>query len=543
MAADAALIRAPVTPPSPQGVVARRASSLRSFLLRLDAGIPLVAKVAVPVIGAVVLFVAGYLAIAVSSLQRELMDQYVTEARQTAMVVQEEYAADGADRVLLGATLRDLIRFDPSIRQINVYRIVSGSPVLWASSAQPKPASGAQDPRDIEPLVTGVSLHWIEVIDGARVLEAVFPIGVDGSIVASVGVYSNLETVDATSATMTRVVVVLTLVGAVVVAILVGLILQLSVLRPIGRLHRAALRVVAGDLSVRLPQVEGSPPRNEIARVAREFKHMVRAVAEQRVAAEAAAAQLREEKLALTRANEELEGLYRQQSRFVSVVSHEFRTPLTGIQGFSEILRDEEATPAEVREFAGDINREAKRLGRLIGDMLDLDRMRSGRMTLRLEPVDLNEVVSEVAHDMEKVTAEHSIALHLDAAHPSIRGDRDRLVQVVTNLLSNAVKYSPRGGPIELSTEVRDGAVHVAVRDSGVGIPADQLERVFESYARLEDEATRTVNGTGLGLPIVREILRLHGGTVWVESVVGQGSTFHCTVPLLTPGPAPEPNT
>ncbi len=111
-------------------------------------------------------------------------------------------------------------------------------------------------------------------------------------------------------------------------------------------------------------------------------------------------------------------------------------------------------------------------------------------------------------------------------------------MQVVTNLVSNAVKYSPRGGPIEISTAARDGVVGVAVRDSGVGIPADQLERVFEPYTRLEHEATRTVGGTGLGLPIVREILRLHGGRVWVESAPGQGSTFHFTVPLASAEPA-----
>lgn len=540
IAADAALIRAPVSPSSASGVAVRRAKPLGSFLLWLDLAVPLAVKVAVPVIAAIVLFVAGFLAIALPSLQDQLVDQYVAEARQVGMLVQEQYTVSGSDRVALGAALQSHVRVDPSVHQINVYRILSGSPVLWATSGPSELASDVPDPYDVEPLVTGGSLHRIESTDGVRVLETVFPIVVDGSVVASVGIYSTLTTVDATTTTMTRLVVVLTLVGAAVVAILVGLILQLAVLRPIGRLHRAALRVAAGDLSVRLPAGDQSPPRDEIARVSREFKHMVAAVAERRATAEAAAAQLHEEKLALTRANEELEALYRQQSRFVSVVSHEFRTPLTGIQGFSEILRDEDVTPAEVRDFGGDINREAKRLGRLIGDMLDLDRMRSGRMELRLQPVDLDEIVSEVAHDMAKLAASHPIVLRLGAAHARVQGDRDRLVQVVTNLLSNAVKYSPGAGAVTLSTDVRDGAVHLAVSDGGVGIPADQLERVFEPYARLEHEATQQVGGTGLGLPIVREILRLHGGTVWAESVVGHGSTFHCTLPLVTAEPAPE---
>ncbi len=540
IAVDAAVIGPPAIPASVPRAAVRPTSPLRSLLSRLDMAVPLALKVAVPVIAAMVLLVAGYLAVALPSLQRDLVDQYVAEARQVGIIVQEHYTTGGTDRLALGAVLRDIDRFDSSVLRINVYRIVSGSPVLWATSAPSELATGLPDSYDLEPIATGASLHRIESRDGVRVLETVSPIVVGGSIVASVGIYSTLNTFDTATATMTRLVVLLTLAGAAVVAILVGLILQVSVLRPVGRLHRVALRVAAGDLSVHLPAADQPPPRDEIARVSREFEQMVAAVAERRATAQAAAAQLHQEKLALTRANEELETLYRQQSRFVSVVSHEFRTPLTGIQGFSEILRDEAVTPAEVREFGADINREAKRLGRLIGDMLDLDRMRSGRMELRLQTVDLDEVVSEVAHDMETVAADHPIVLRLDAARARVNGDRDRLVQVVTNLLSNAVKYSPGTETVTLSTEVRDGTVHMAVSDGGVGIPADQLERVFEPYARLEHDATRKVSGTGLGLPIVREILRLHGGTVWVESIFGHGSTFHCALPLVTAEPVPE---
>lgn len=501
---------------------------------RRDRGITLAPKLVLPVMAAMVAVAAGFLMIAVPAVESELEQGYAAEARQVAGIVQQEYVTSGADAAALDVLLEDHVRFDPSILRIDVYRLVSGSPVVWASSDPSERAGGAPDPYEVQALRSGATSAQIVSLDGVRTLQTVLPIEVGGSTVATIGLYSSLQVADATITAMTRLVVGAAVAGVLVEMILAGLILELVVLRPLGRLHRAALRVAAGDLSVRLPEGSASPSRDEIAAVAREFDHMVQALATQRAASEAAAAQLHEEKLALERANAELEAMYDQQSRFVSIVSHEFRTPLTGIQGFSEILRDEEIAPAEVHDFATDINREAKRLGRLIGDMLDLDRMRSGRVSLRLATLDLHEIIGEVVRDMGKMAADHPMTLRLDAGHPQVRGDRDKLVQVVTNLVSNAVKYSPQGGPIEISTAGRDGVVDVAVRDRGIGIPADELERVFEPYTRLEHEATRTVGGTGLGLPIVREILRLHGGRVWAESALGQGSTFHFTVPVAS---------
>ncbi len=232
------------------------------------------------------------------------------------------------------------------------------------------------------------------------------------------------------------------------------------------------------------------------------------------------------------RAVEELERLNRAKSDFVSIVSHEFRTPLTGIQGFSELIRDEDLTLAEIREYAADINKDAQRLGRMITDMLDLDRMESGRMTLHRESVDLNAVIAEVADRVRPTAPSHPISLQLDPELPGLAGDRDKLTQVIGNLLSNAVKYSPAGGEIVISTRREGERAHVFVRDHGMGIPADAVEAVFERYVRVESQATRSIRGTGLGLPIVRQIVELHGGRVWVESTLGEGSAFQFTLPL-----------
>jgi signal transduction histidine kinase len=231
----------------------------------------------------------------------------------------------------------------------------------------------------------------------------------------------------------------------------------------------------------------------------------------------------------------ELERLNRAKSDFVSIVSHEFRTPLTGIQGFSEMMRGEDLTLDEMREYAGDINKDAHRLNRMITEMLDLDKMESGRMQLHREPVDLNAIVSDAVAQVRPNAPQHPVSLRLDPKLGEMSGDRDKLVQVMANLLSNAVKYSPNGGEIVVSTRVEGNDAHVAVRDHGIGIPSAALETIFERYGRVESVATRHIQGTGLGLPIVRQIVQLHGGAVWAESTVGEGSVFHVRLPRSEP--------
>jgi signal transduction histidine kinase len=228
---------------------------------------------------------------------------------------------------------------------------------------------------------------------------------------------------------------------------------------------------------------------------------------------------------------EKLEYLNKAKSDFVSIVSHEFRTPLTGIQGFSEMMVEEDLSYEEMKEFAGDINKDAKRLNRLITEMLDLDRMESGRMELTREPVELNDLIRGVVGLVQPNAPHHRVVLQLGPDLPELQADHDKLTQVVTNLLNNAVKYSPDGGDIEIKSQVLEDEVQVSVRDHGTGIPASAIESVFERYTRVESTA-RYVQGTGLGLPIVRQIVQMHGGTVWVESELGQGSTFFVRIPL-----------
>ena len=257
---------------------------------------------------------------------------------------------------------------------------------------------------------------------------------------------------------------------------------------------------------------------------------------DQAVAALANAEAFERQRLAM----EQLERLNRAKSEFVSIVSHEFRTPLTGIQGFSEMMRDEDISIHEMKEYAADINKDAMRLTRMINEMLDLDRMEAGRMTLHREPMDLNGVIADAAARLRPNAPGHPITLALQDPLPALSADRDRLTQVVANLLSNAVKYSPTGGEIVVRTALEGTDVHLSVADHGMGIPPDKIDDIWERYSRVETDETRGIQGTGLGLPIVRLIVTMHGGRTWAESAIGRGSVFHVMLPLAASTQAVE---
>jgi PAS domain S-box-containing protein len=238
-------------------------------------------------------------------------------------------------------------------------------------------------------------------------------------------------------------------------------------------------------------------------------------------------------------ANSNLEKIDRTKTEFLSIVSHEFRTALTGIQGFSELIRDGGLETEEVKAYGGYIFNDADRVNRLIGDMLDLDRMESGRMTMRTAAVDINDVLTEVVSRAAPSATTVEFSPDLDPRLPIVSGDRDRLIQVVSNLVNNAVKYSPEGGAVTVSSRAEGGYALMSVSDNGLGIPPEEIGHVFERFRRVRSGAAQSIPGTGLGLAIVKQIVEMHGGKIWVESAVGHGSSFHFTIPLAVEG-APQ---
>jgi signal transduction histidine kinase len=249
----------------------------------------------------------------------------------------------------------------------------------------------------------------------------------------------------------------------------------------------------------------------------------------ERRSAEASRNQAIEAREQLAAANEVLKRVNRIEEEGLSNASHEFRNALTGIQGYSELLRDEKLTSQEVHEFATEIEHEALRLNRLITNMLDLDRLESHRATLTLGLTDLNRILRSAADRGAAASATHTFALDLDGALHPFLADSDRLTQVAANVVSNAVKYSPPGSEVRIVSRLNDGVIRVSVSDQGHGIRPEDLTRVFSRFERI---ATEKVGGTGLGVPISKEIIELHHGKMWVESTFGVGSTFFFELPI-----------
>jgi signal transduction histidine kinase len=240
--------------------------------------------------------------------------------------------------------------------------------------------------------------------------------------------------------------------------------------------------------------------------------------------------------LSLLRKSEEseaqVEKLSLAKSEVMSIVSHEFRNALVGIQGFSEMMRDQDLPAEDVKSFATDIYSDSERLMRMINAMLDLDRLEAGRVELDLTPVDLNEKIREAVERAQVSSEKCTLETRLDAALPLVMADADRVFQVISNLLSNAIKYSPEGGEVLITTTQEGGKVEISVKDHGRGMPAEALKRLFQRYERIGENQGEKISGTGLGLVIAREIVEMHGGRIWAESTIGGGSEFTFTIPI-----------
>ncbi len=228
---------------------------------------------------------------------------------------------------------------------------------------------------------------------------------------------------------------------------------------------------------------------------------------------------------------ERLEALRRE---FVANVSHELRTPLTTIKSYVETILDGAVDDPQVAEgFLRVVAGEVDRMTRLVSDLLTLSHLDSGRMRLELQSLDPNELVRSVAGKFEERCRRKDIELVVRPAGglPPVDGDRDRLEQVLANLIANAIDFTPPGGRIEVATGLAPEGVTVTVRDTGVGIPAEDLPRVFERFYRVDKARSREYGGTGLGLSIARELTEAHGGRISIDSAPGRGTEVRVTLP------------
>jgi signal transduction histidine kinase len=274
---------------------------------------------------------------------------------------------------------------------------------------------------------------------------------------------------------------------------------------------------------------------NEVLHILDEASQVIRyshELEEKSRALEAASAELRA-------ANARLQSLDRLKDDFISTVTHELRTPLTSIRAMAEILQARPHLDADRRaRFVSVIVMESERLTRLINQVLDLAKLESGAAEWHSGDVDLRALIEEAAAATGALLRERGVSLRLEmpAAVPTIRSDHDRLMQVLLNLLSNAAKFSPAGsGEVRVTLTVQQGRLRIDVADNGIGIAPAHHESIFEKFRQVGDTLTDKPQGTGLGLPISRQIVERLGGRLRVDSQAGQGATFSFTLPLEAP--------
>ncbi|RMF28194.1 MAG: response regulator, partial [Chloroflexi bacterium] len=235
----------------------------------------------------------------------------------------------------------------------------------------------------------------------------------------------------------------------------------------------------------------------------------------------------------------------RAKSEFVSTVSHELRTPMTSIKGYADLLLLGTAgrlTEAQER-FLRIIKSNADRLSDLVNDLLDIGRIDSGRIELERQAISVAGVVEQVMESLRRKAEEKGLRLRSQVAPdlPPVWGDSARIIQVLTNLVSNAYQYTPPGGEITVEAERQGEMVLIRVRDTGIGIAPQDQEKIFDRFFRADHPLVQEIRGTGLGLSIVKSLVEMHGGEIWVESELGQGSTFSFTLPIAQEGEAPPP--
>jgi signal transduction histidine kinase len=311
---------------------------------------------------------------------------------------------------------------------------------------------------------------------------------------------------------------------AIVLALLFGFVISWSFIAPVERANGFLAEVAAGRFGV---SVEVGN-RDEFGVLAENMNRMSRELQRLDEQQRRAAAELRSLNARLAEASQ-------AKSEFLASMSHELRTPLNAILGFTELILDElyGEVPAALREPVADVQTNARHLLRLINDVLDLSKIEAGRMELAPTDYAIGDVLETVRASLRSLASEKGLDFVVAAPPdpPLAYGDAKRITQCLLNLAGNAIKFT-RQGRVAITAEVDGETLRYRVRDTGIGIPADQLDNIFGEFRQVDATIAREYGGTGLGLSITKKFVELHGGRIWVDSEPGKGSTFSFEVPL-----------
>jgi two-component system, NtrC family, sensor kinase len=315
----------------------------------------------------------------------------------------------------------------------------------------------------------------------------------------------------------------------IMLAVLASLTLARRMVRPINALRDGAAAIGGGDLDKRIEVRTG----DELQDLADRFNDMADRLRQSYLELERKVAVRTRE---LQEKSHELEIANQHKSEFLANMSHELRTPLNAVIGFSEVLAERYFGDlnAKQAEYVADIHSSGTHLLSLINDILDLSKVEAGRMELEPSEFDLKGTLQNATTLVRERAHRQGIALKLELASDlgSIRADERKVKQIMLNLLSNAVNFTPEGGAVSVCATRANGAVEIAVSDTGMGIAAEDHEAVFQEFRQVGRDYTKKAEGTGLGLPLARRFAELHGGTIRVASALGQGSTFTLVIPF-----------
>ncbi|MBE5321523.1 hypothetical protein IM793_20340 [Pedobacter sp. MR2016-19] len=222
-----------------------------------------------------------------------------------------------------------------------------------------------------------------------------------------------------------------------------------------------------------------------------------------------------------------------QKNDFISMVSHELKTPLTSISAYVQLMQSRSLTDTFVANTLAKVQKQIRKMSTLISSFLNVSRLESGEIQLNLSHFDLNKLIHDLVEDLRLIYPTNQIDFEEGDAK-IIYADKDKIGSVISNLISNAVKYSDQNSTVLIQSASKESEVNVSVTDQGIGIQAHDLEKLFDRFYRVESQQTKTISGFGIGLYLSAEIINRHNGKIWVESKYGEGSTFHFDIPIVS---------
>jgi signal transduction histidine kinase len=451
------------------------------------------------------IIILGLFGVAVfGMLQWTMRDQVDTTLQRVLGEVLEEtggtimIGADGTPQLTAYVPLLDTFR-TPGI-YVQIWKVYQEEELFSKSEN----LGTFSDPLDPSAIGSAQEVRSNVTINGTHLRVITKPIIVEGRVVGNVQAAASLSVIEAASDRLLKIMLGGGLI-ALILSLLIGDWLARRTLRPVAAIVSTAQNITAADdLSRRIPN---PGPQDELGRMVTVFNETL----------------------------SRLESLFKAQRRFVADVSHELRTPLTTIQGNLDLLRLYGNDPRSLIAIEGEV----KRMSRLVGDLLLLAQADAGQLPIEMEPLELDQVILEISNEAVILSkGSHILRLgRLDQV--VVNGNADRLKQLFLNLVSNAIKYTPEGGMITLSLTQQGDDAYVAVTDTGVGIPEEDLSHIFDRFYRVDKARSRAAGGTGLGLSIAKWLAEAHGGKIFVESKVGKGTTFTVILPIAQTN-APE---